>query len=614
MTEPVATITTEPGDPWFTGQVVVEGVDHTLPVSVDGRGFLLDRAASEVGAPAHSRRSINLVNTQNATSSEDATAVEPEVWRRIADSWHFGSGQARFDRPNAVPYRFADSHNVDVWSEWGLALLPATRQLRALGVGKALMSTVGPDRFVVVVGTTAYWWTSLDLPETSFALGVGAVDITSDGTALYVLDTSGTITRYSGPSAGTVVGTVPNFVPSRGFCSFAKGFIVASGNNDLYDMTSGSADLIYSHPLESFTWRDTAEGLAPAYLLGGVGDKWSVYAMAINDNATGFNPPVQAAPIPEGEIGYALASYLGYILIGTNAGWRFGFPAGDGTLTFGKLVETDSPVKCFEGQDRFVWYGKSSVNGSLAGLGRTDLSTFVAPMTPAYASDLSTDQIGDVDGVITFGSGVGVGKRVFAISGVGVFCEDDELAAEGWLEQGGMSFNSADPKMGLYVVVDHAPLVAGTQIAVDVKLDGGAWNEVTSQSLPDAVTTGKASLTQQFRVAYVRYRLTGAGSVGPQVERMELRALNVPGRATEFTLPILLRDMYQVDGSDVIRSAADDYQFLISRWESRREFTYREAGQTYSVHATDFDWLPEYENADGSAYEGTFVMTVKEIR
>lgn len=621
MTQQTFTITAPAeGEPFFTGAgQITEEIDYTMPVSVAGRGFLIDRSPDLAGGLQHSRRSIDLVNTQNASDNEDATAITPEVWRRIADSWHMGAGQERFDRPNALPYRFSDSYNVDVWDEWTLKLLPATRQLRTLPAGKAHTTTVGPGRFVVVVGSQSWWWTDLNLAATSFSMGDNILDVTSDGANLLTVDDDGEVRRWASPSGtGTLLCTIPNFDPARAFISYVKGFIVAAGGENLYDITSGTPVLIYQHPLDGFTWRDAVDGMAAAYLLGGVGDKWGVYGMTITDDATTFDPPVAAAPIPEGEVGYALGTYLGYILIGCSTGWRFGVPSGDGTLTFGKLVETSAPVRCFEGQDRFVWYGLSGTNilERFSGLGRADLSVFTAPMTPAYASDLSTTVWGNVDGVITFGAGAqGAGKRVFTVEGVGVYCEDDQLATDGWVEQGGLSFNSADPKTALYLVVDHDPLRGG-EVAVDVKYDAAGWVEVAVNDQTDSITIGNIPLQNNFHVVNIRYRLTRSsnGLEGPEVRRMEFRALNIPGSASQFVLPLMIRDDLYTDEARILRSAAEDYDFLINLWAGRRSFTYREAAQTFQVRVTDFVWLPEYKTANGSAYEGLMVLTAKEIR
>lgn len=617
MTEFTTSITYEPGDPLYTGtgEAAGEVIDYSLPVSVAGRGFLIDRSGQFA---RHTRRSLDLLNTQQSTSGDDLSAIPPEVWRRTFESWHQGAGQSRADRQGSLPYRYFDSYNVDVWDEWRLKLLPDTELLQSIGVGTPFLTTVGPNRFVAVVGTTSYWWNSIDLAPATFTMPAPVLDVCSDGANLYTVEADGKIRRYNAPATGTVIGTVPNHDPTRAMLAYVKGFIVAAGGQYLYDMTTGSPTLVFQHPLSDFRWVDACEGLSPAYLLGGIGDKWQVYGMTIKSDATTFDPPVALAPVPEGEIAYALGSYLGYILIGTNAGWRFGIPSSDGTLTFGKLVETSAPVRCFEGQDRFVWYGQSASGEAFAGLGRADLSQFVAPMTPAYASDLRTTSSGDVTGVITFGAGAdNAGRRVFIVSGVGVFCESTELAADGWLEQGGLTFNSADPKMGLYLQVVTEPLPVGSSFTMQVRYDSSGWQEVASQNTPGSTQMGNVTLHQSFNLASIRYTLSRSETntdQGPTVQRMEFRAINVPGLATEFQLPLMLRsDMYS-DGGPMLRDPADDYGFLIDLWRTRQPFTYREAGLTFTVHATDFTFIPEQLSENGSAYEGLFVLTAKEIR
>lgn len=616
MTEFLQEITFEPGDSFYTGTDAAEEViDYSLPISLAGRGFLLDRTQQLPAAMRHSRQSIDLLNTQNASDASEQTSAPPEVWRRTVESWHQGAGQSRFDRVNALPYRFSDSYNVDVWDEWQVTLLNDTSNILNLPAGKSHVTTVGPDRFVVVVGNQSWWFTDTALPPVTLALPQQTVDICSDGESLYILNALGQITRYTGPAAGTVVSTVPNFDQTRALLTFVKGFIVAGTGKYLYDMTTGSPTLIYQHPLNGFTWVDACEGLSPVYLIGGMGDKWHVYAMTVNEDGATFDPPISAAPIPEGEIGYSLGSYLGYVLIGTNSGWRFGFPASDGTITFGRLVETANPVRCFEGQDRFVWYGQTSDTD--AGLGRADLSQFVAPMTPAYASDLRAGLAGQVSGVITFGTGAeSAGKRVFTIDGVGVFAESAVLAEDGWIEQGEFTFNSADPKMAMYLQVTHGSLPLGASLSAQVRYDSSGWAEVGRQETGGTLSLGNLSLGTLFNASGVRIELSRATNPtqGPSLQRIEYRALNVPGRATEFRLPIILRANMYYNERQELRDPADDYAFLEALWLERRQVKYREAGTVYTIHITDFLWLPEQMNENGSAYEGLMVLTGKEMR
>lgn len=617
-TQPLHEVTLEPGDEFFSGAAPEDApTDYTTPVSLAGRGFILDRSPELSTSLRHSRQSVQLLNTQQANSGADQSQTQPEVWRRNIESWHQGSGQLRYDRTDGLPYRYSRSHNIDVWDEWRMSLLPETTNLRALAAGRAFLTTVGPNRLFAAVGDQGYWWTDLAVAETVETLPAVVLDCCSDGEALYTIDSGGTIRRHTAPGSVTTFATVPGFTASGAMIRFIKGFLVVATGNTLYDMTSATARLIFIHPIDNYRWVDGCEGLNVAYLLGGMGDKWHVYGMTINEEATSFDPPTSAAPLPEGEIGYALGSYLGYVLIGSNTGWRFGIPAGDGNVTFGRLVQTDTPVRCFEGQDRFVWFGQSATSGQFSGLGRADLSTFIAPMTPASADDLTTTSYGVVRAVTTFGAGPQrAGARVFCVEGVGVFAEQPTLAATGYLEQGSFSFNSSDQKMGLYAQLFTAPILGG-KVLMDVRYNDGEWEEVGSMFTDGATSMGNVKLERQFANAEVRFRLERDAdnhTVGPTVNRMEFRALNIPGRATQFVLPLMLFDSIEVEGSEIPRRVEEDHQFLMDLVETRRAFTYREGNLVWTLYATDFLWLPEQKTLDGRTYQGLYVMTAKEFK
>ena len=191
---------------------------------------------------------------------------------------------------------------------------------------------------------------------------------------------------------------------------YIKGFLILAAANKIYDISGGTLVTVYTHPLTAFTWRDAAEG-SVGYLLGGQGDRWAVYAIAPKQDATTLDVPTQAAPIPDGEVGYALGCYLNYLMVGLSTGWRFGVADTQGNATLGRLISSTNPVRCFEGQDRFVWFGRSAdATTPPAGLGRADLETFTGPLTPAYANDLQTSvTTGTVSACVTFGAATGGG-------------------------------------------------------------------------------------------------------------------------------------------------------------------------------------------------------------
>ena len=49
---------------------------------------------------------------------------------------------------------------------------------------------------------------------------------------------------------------------------------------------------------------------------------------------------------------------------------------GNGDLTLGPILPTNAPVRCFEGEDRFVWYGNSAATANYTAFPLNDPSNF----------------------------------------------------------------------------------------------------------------------------------------------------------------------------------------------------------------------------------------------
>jgi hypothetical protein len=605
-------ITALPDDPFFEGSGPAAPEEHGLHVGIDGRGFMLDFSDHVGYYHRYQRLPIALTNTQQANSGQDLAQVAPEVWRRSIESWDAGAGQDRYDREASQPYRFSDSYRVDVFDPWKVSLLPDTTDVQTFGSGRSFVTTVGPDQLFAGTGDAGWWWTDLVETPVEVTLDHDTLAATSDGQALYLLDDTGVITRWVDPLTFTTFATLTAFT-GQGLLVYVKGFLLVSDGPSLYDVSTGTAELIYTHPLAAFTWVDGCEGPTAAYLLGGMGDRWMVYKMGLQTDASTFDPPSQAAPLPDGEIGYALATYLGYLLIGLDTGWRFGIPDGSGNISFGRLIETQAPVHCFEGQDHFVWFGlEAATDGAeFSGLGRADLATFTNPLTPAYAPDLSaTDTSGAVWAAATF-----KGKRVFAVDGFGLFAQTDDLAPDGWIEQGQISYNTSDDKMGLYLEAHHDPLRGS--LAIDLSYDGAEYVEAGRNTSAGSSATGRVSMARAFKTVAVRVRLTRDTDTitqGPTLTRVEIRAMPVSGGSTEWRLPLILSENITYLNATEGRSLRDDYDLLIELYTTKRPFTFREFTRRYTVYCTDFLWLGEMPNTAGTDLQGLFVFVCREIR
>ncbi len=635
MSDSTFDITTDLSEPYFLGTGAVPD-EWALPVGIDGRGFILDLASEQF-----QRRSVDLLNTQDSRSaSTDRSSTPPEVWRRVMESWHQGADQARFDREDSLPYRFNRSVGIDPWKRYGFELLNDTKPIQDIAAGaQARLESIGRT-LLVAVGTLAFVYPDVvtDVGDyTQTPLGANVVDTTADGEHFYVLTDNGAIHRYSTitDSWNSAWGTVPALDPARAMVEFVKGFILVGNGPDLWDYTNPSAAVkVYTHRLAAWHWKAACEGLTVIYVLGGMGDRWHVHRVGIKDTGAALDPPIVAASLPEGEIGYEVASYLGYVLIGCSTGFRFGMPDQSGAVTYGQLVETPGPVRCFEGQDRFVWFGLSqeqvtpvlqrrnedrTIYTDFAGLGRMDLSTFVAPMTPAAASDLRGVSTGTVTDVVTVGNELdGVGWRVFAVtreSAVGrVWLETNDRVAAGWLRSGTLSFNSNDEKMGLYVQAFHEPL-RGT-VVVRVGNDREPTPvQVGLNDRPGSVSVENMPYPVSFHAAELEILLIrdpDDATQGPRVSRMEFRVVNVPGRATEWRIPLMLAEDTNFDLIERTRDVRDDYDFLMELVQSRRPFTYREGDRQWRLHATDFIWQPHHLVQDKTTYQGTFLLVARE--
>lgn len=595
--------------------------DPGYPVSVDGRPYLLD-----LNSDQFSRRSVQLLNTQQAQSGGDVALLTPMVWRRSTDSWHQGSGQARYDREESLPYRFHESDGIDPWSRFGFSLLHDTTLIRDLTGSSATLLALQESLFVGQ-GTTVAYYATLGASPTNHTTPATILSMTTDGENVYVLCANGVIEKRDSLGAWTTYYTVASFDPNRSFIAYVKDFLIVGNKNILLNINNpGAVVTIYTHPLSAYTWRTATDGQVAIYLLGGAGDRWNIHRMSIANTGATLDPPIVAATLPDGEIAYALGTYLGYLLIGVHYGWRFATTDSSGEVTFGRIVQTSEPVRCFEGQDRFVWFGLSRTDatpatrmvGSKAGIGRADLSTFVESLTPASATDLISSGYGTVTSIVTVGGATaGMGKRVFAVSGVGVFTEADALRSEGTISLGAYNFNSTDQKMGLYAQVFHEPLVGGS-VAVEMLNDINSpdFVEVGRNSAEGSVSVGNVSYARPFNTAEIQIRLARSASdatQGPRVNRVEFRAIDIPGRATEWRIPLLLAEEIEVGGAIQGRNVPADYDSLVNLVQSRRRFTYREGVRTYELHAVDFVWQPHKQTQDSKTFTGTFVLVAQEL-
>ena len=576
------------------------------------------------GNTRYMRESIPVVQQRNTSSNRDILLLPSNVWRQSVSGWNYGAGQSNLDRDDALPFRYENSYGIDPWTNWRFSLLPATAQLSALGNSNRTFLEVLGSYLVDINGTTLRWWTALSGTPVSLTVGTNTIiDSTSDGEQITTLDTAGKVYHSTSPTVVTLHKTVSNTATCLGW---VKDYLIVGEGNKLVDIT-GTTSTIYTHPLTTFRWKDFCEGPQAIYALGGTGDKYVVHKIGIKTDGTGLVPAIVAVHLPDGEIGYSIGAYLGYVFIGTDKGIRMAQPDGNGDLTLGSLIPTDAPVYSFEGQDRFIWYTNSSIDPEysssisevnipttpVCGLGRMDLSTFTTgSFTPAYANDIvAASKTGlTVQSVVTF-----LGKRVFSINNGGIHYETTTLMPAGCLTQGTVSFSIEDLKTALYMQAKWLPLKG--QVYFDVSIDSSGYSRIARRTEQETIRSDSMPFDNvqfsRLNVRYVLERSAADTTLGPTITRWEMRSLPSNSSASRWILPIMNYEQIEIDGVSLVRDVVAELESLIYLCQSGYLVNLQEAGRSYLVSAREYEWHPEKLSSNGRGWQGMFKLVLEEV-
>ena len=603
-------------------------------VGIAGVPYLLDTESGQ-----YRRESFDVVQQRNNASQRDVLLLPQDVWRQQSESWHLGAGQLNLDRDNSLTYRYEQSFGIDPFvNQWQYQLLKKTTLLSGTAsLSGELWLTTTEDNLAVVNTAGIYWYSSLGSASVGSTAPPASyndiVDIANDGyivTFLAMSASNAHVYFVDGPSATPVQWGSANYTLDATFIAWEKDYLLVGDGNDLKEAPkSGGSNPIYTHPDEDFRWYSAASGDSCIYVLGRLGDRTTIHRVNIKQDGTGLLPCIVAATLPDGEIGYSIESYLGFILIGTNKGVRVATSANaNGDLVLGPIIPTTQPVRCFEGQDRFIWYGNGEMDSAYtvtgtqsypvfpttcAGLGRLDLSsTTTTPQTPAYIQDIAAMDIpsGVVRSVRTWQD-----KRVFSIDGEGVFYETDEYMDAGWLKEGTMSFGVEDLKTALYLQAKYLPLTG--KISLDVAYDSGVFQRVITLQIQGSIRSSNASLGgNQFSRMNGRTLLQrdpSQPSSTPVFTRWEMRAIPAKGRASRWTLPVMNYEEIEIDGVKYTRDCLNVLNTLLGYGYSGKLFTLQESGQSYQVHVKDYEWRPEKLTINGKAWQGIVTLVVEEV-
>lgn len=596
--------------PLYEGTGGTDVVPSLYDLAINGRPYMIDWKWAQ--QQQFTRDSIKLLKPQSDDSGViSERSLNPEEFARFGrESWHKGAGQVHADRDDSDPARFRSSKGVDVWDMWEMSLLPTTTQQTSSAQTNLAVETVG-DYLYEVDGNEVYHRAAIGGSRTSAVIFNGEAAqsvkaIATDGYYLYAALGSNGIHR-------SVRGAATSAHYSDLSCTligYVKGRLMAANGNAIYNViASGAAPAaLYTHPNTDFTWVGFAEGLGVLYAAGYSGDKSLVYRTAVKADGTALDIPVVAGALPDGEIIRSIYGYLGFILLGTDQGVRFATADDTGNLTIGALIETSGAVRCFEGQGRFVWFGWTNYDAGSTGLGRLDLSV-INGTAPAYASDLMVTGQGNVLSVCTFAD-----RRVFAVSGLGIYAEGTNLVASGMLDSGLVTYGLPDEKLAMYVDLRHRALVGS--LSVQLSADAGGWLDVGTNAVAGstfAVLGARQAAGETFEV---RLTLTSNGTTGgPAVTRLTLEANPSPGRGEFLTIPLLLHERVRLaNNTDGYLDPTDELTVLLDYESSGDPLTLITGGGTETVFLDDHKFVIEGYTKNRDGFFGTFLARFKRPR
>ena len=588
-------------------------------VALDGVGYFLDTEKDDFLM----ERSAPRIRTQ-ADSAERSgeTTLNPEgPWLRTFDSWTKGAGQLDADRPNSEDDRFHTSKGVDVWEEWKLTLLPGTKESRTSVNGNLDLAVAGSRLYAIDGGDVVYTtdpfavsptWTNCTGEPAATATGIASaghhVFVAFGASGIY--HTEADTAALTSWQTGTVEGVW-----------YVKGRVMTCAGREVFNPTTswtgGPVALpaaLFTHPNDAWTWVDMAEGLNDIYMGGYAGDTSLIYRTAVQEDGTALVAPVVAGRLPEGEVITALDSYLeGFILIGTTKGVRVATSDANGNLQLGALLETGSPVRDFEGQDRFVWFTWENFDAADGGLGRLDLTTTTRNGAPAYASDLMATTTADITSVVTFD-----GKRVFTVANDGIYVQDTDLAAEGYVTTGRIRFDLTAPKIGLSV--EGAFDLTGWQGSgeVDFMLCSCATAGIfESVGVANSGTLASYSLNERRSAWFnIKVRLTRDdtdATKGPVLDRVSVLALPTSETTTFITARLLVRAVHGVAHGMIEQDVTAARSHIAGLHASNAVVSWQDMETSRSVIVEDFAFMAEDPTPARIGWEGTIDIRMKVV-
>ena len=605
-----------PATGFYTGTGATQLVPDVYPVAINGRPYMLDMASNQFSRQfdARVRDSVD----QSAEPGEGA--LNPQgLWRRSQSSWHYGAGQQYSDTADAEAYRFYTSKGVDPWTRGRLTLLKDTTNVYPTS-GTNLYATTAGSRLYGSDGQTVRYTT--DFVTVTTVTGTAASNIysiTSNGYHVFYSYANGDIDQTN---AGISTSSAYITGIEAGKLAYVKGRLMVAGQgvdkNKIWNITTapgGNANnpsALFTHPNSEFNWVGFAAGQSHIYAAGHAGNISLIYKTQIKADGTALDTPTVAGELPQGEIVQEIYGYLGYIVIGTNTGFRFCSADDAGNLVIGPLIEIGGPVGAFAGISKYIYFAWTNFDSTSTGIGRMDISVFISTNQPAYASDLMATGQGTVQAIHEFND-----QPMFTVSGLGVFTPHaTNLVSSGYLRSGIYRWGVPDAKFIPKLDIRCLPLKGS--VTLSVASDGGDFTDFTTFSTVDAKDKTFDGLETKVFEAEIKVTLTRSAttSLGPTLTRWMARAYAAPLRSQIFTVPLLMHHKLSVNGREYWQDVDEELRLLRDLVESPRVITYQENEETFAVVVENIQMnTRQIVNAHRTNdFEGTAVIVMRSVR
>ena len=489
-------------------------------------------------------------------------------WIRSQLSFHSGTGikffetQRSFSAADARYTRFADSSNVDVWTEGQVTLLKETANLSGVTTGiYKLISVVDGSTDKVVAWTPANTTIKNFTPDgtgvtyssvVTAGLDTATLAVATDGAHLFIADNDHIYTgEINTPTAGYTEYYATG--SERVTLAWVKQRLVAGVGAGIYELTGtkGTSRALptasYTHPNDAWTWSSISESGSAIYAAGYLGGNSAIYKFTLGSNGSMpvLTSGVIAAQLPIGEQVNKIEYYLGYLMIGTNKGVRVATVSEvDGSITYGPLIiEAANTGYDFAFRDTYAWV-TGSVNGN-AGLYRINLANEIDTLRFAYATDAYLD---GVTGYATSVDFVGNTNQIaFTTSGSnGIAIQSTTtLAPSGYLTTGNIRYGTLEKK-NFKRLLGRGDFTYGSMTLYTVEKTGSTYDHISYDSVIGSpeVTTSQPQTAQEY-VAYKfeLFRDATDSTQGPTFKGYQAKATIATPRQRVIRFPVYCFDV-----------------------------------------------------------------------